>query len=458
MPRPKRQLEREAARDTQDPGQASRPGRPRAQRQQTNNNEQNVQAQLAPPQPQAVQLPQAAPQHQAALLQLAAPPQQAQDQAVTMSFPEKVSGWREKDLLKLKISYDDESKNLLDFMALLKEGSAETYPFTHELSANIVRLIDCTKTYWDFSFDFDINRTGGKKKTEELKKKRDEDIENGIELAKQCMEKLQKEDLAEFVELRDSNDHKSLTMLQRWRSYLLDFFRFYLDILKRWNHPSHREGKFTHLFMLFTKICFLRPEPGECYLEYLNIKERKVSAIPDARFIANSTQKLVAVVEMKVETAFIKKNKNKEKKTDKKEGSKESKKKDEEKKKDEKKDKEKKEEVAKDEKKEPFIFKNVRESSAYQHGAELLIEKENSVFQSGVAGIICIGTKVFFTYLKITEEHYSNIKENGEAAETDAAKISYTKPFDFMHADDRKEILEPLFRLAILQSLQSAES
>lgn len=88
-----------------------------------------------------------------------------------MSFPEKVSGWREKDLLKLKISYDDESKNLLDFMALLKEGSAETYPFTHELSANIVRLIDCTKTYWDFSFDFDINRTGGKKKTEKLKKK-----------------------------------------------------------------------------------------------------------------------------------------------------------------------------------------------------------------------------------------------------------------------------------------------
>lgn len=81
MPRPKRQLKRAAARDTQDPGQARRPGRRRAQRQQTNINEQDVQAQLAPPQPQAVQLPQAAPQHQAALLQQAAPPQQAQDQA-----------------------------------------------------------------------------------------------------------------------------------------------------------------------------------------------------------------------------------------------------------------------------------------------------------------------------------------------------------------------------------------
>ena len=86
MPRPKRQLKRAAARDTQDPGQARRPGRRRAQRQQTNNNEQDVQAQLAPPQPQAVQLPQAAPQHQSALLQQAAPPQQAQDQAGNVIF------------------------------------------------------------------------------------------------------------------------------------------------------------------------------------------------------------------------------------------------------------------------------------------------------------------------------------------------------------------------------------
>lgn len=81
MPRPKRQLKRAAARDTQDAGQARRPGRRRAQRQQTNNIEQDVQAQLAPPQPHSIQLPQAAPQHQAALLQQAAPPQQAQDQA-----------------------------------------------------------------------------------------------------------------------------------------------------------------------------------------------------------------------------------------------------------------------------------------------------------------------------------------------------------------------------------------
>lgn len=99
MPRPKRQLQRAAARDTQDPGQARRPGRRRAQRQQTNNNEQDVQAQLAPPQPQAVQLPQAAPQHQAALLQQAAPPQQAQDQAGNVIFNPPVATLQETTTL-----------------------------------------------------------------------------------------------------------------------------------------------------------------------------------------------------------------------------------------------------------------------------------------------------------------------------------------------------------------------
>nr|XP_034308793.1 uncharacterized protein LOC117680646 isoform X2 [Crassostrea gigas]XP_034308799.1 uncharacterized protein LOC117680646 isoform X2 [Crassostrea gigas] len=57
MPRPKRQLKRAAARDTQDPGQARRPGRRRAQRQQTNNNEQDVQAQLAPLSPRQSNYP-----------------------------------------------------------------------------------------------------------------------------------------------------------------------------------------------------------------------------------------------------------------------------------------------------------------------------------------------------------------------------------------------------------------
>lgn len=53
-------------------------------------------------------------------------------------------------------------------------------------------------------------------------------------------------------------------------------------------------------------------------------------------------------------------------------------------------------------------------------------------------------------YLKIIEEYYFNIKENGEVVEIDVVKILYIKFFDFMYVDDWKEILELLFRLVIL--------
>lgn len=127
---------------------------------------------------------------------------------MSLPFPKKASGWKDKHLSELKISYDDESTNLSDFMALLKRGTAQTDLFTNELPATIVRLIDCTKKYWNFSFDFDIRRTGGKRNTDELRAIRENDIENGITNAEQCMKNLQKEDLAEFKELRNLNDHK----------------------------------------------------------------------------------------------------------------------------------------------------------------------------------------------------------------------------------------------------------
>lgn len=46
----------------------------------------------------------------------------------------------------------------------------------------------------------------------------------------------------------------------------------------------------------FDSNIFFRP--GECYLESLCIEKGKVSGIPDARFIAHSTSKLVAVMEV----------------------------------------------------------------------------------------------------------------------------------------------------------------
>lgn len=52
----------------------------------------------------------------------------------------------------------------------------------------------------------------------------------------------------------------SLGMLYVWRSNVLKFLGFFIDILRRWDHESYREGKFVYLFMLFCKVCLLRPE------------------------------------------------------------------------------------------------------------------------------------------------------------------------------------------------------
>lgn len=42
----------------------------------------------------------------------------------------------------------------------------------------------------------------------------------------------------------------------------------------------------------------------------------------------------------------------------------------------------------------PFIYQDVPENVLGQHGIELLLERKTSFFESGAAGIICIGTKV----------------------------------------------------------------
>lgn len=44
------------------------------------------------------------------------------------------------------------------------------------------------------------------------------------------------------------------------------------------------------------------------------------------------------------------------------------------------------------------------------------------------------------------------ILEKGEAVDTNKATISYTRPFDFMDAYDRHEILELFFWFGFVQS------
>lgn len=56
----------------------------------------------------------------------------------------------------------------------------------------------------------------------------------------------------------------------RWRTNLINFWTYFSMILVRWWKPRQKEGRFTHLFMAFSKICLLYPEPGKMYPESIN--------------------------------------------------------------------------------------------------------------------------------------------------------------------------------------------
>lgn len=329
-------------------------------------------------------------------------------------LPKSASGLMYSHLHQLNILYDDFPMELPLFMSMLKNDQTELININ--LSGEHRCLLEYTKKYWTLSFDFDIRRTGGKRKTQRVTDEQKEKIVAGKEEANNFMKLLRDENLEVFSVLKTSTDFKSLRMLYRWESNLLDFMTFYLDILKRWDYPSQREGQFSYLFMLFSKICLLCPEPGDTYQETLNINGKPLSGIPDVRFIAHHDSKVVAFTEVKKEDNF----KIREFESD-------------------------------DGMLDPFIKRKVPENILGQLAGELLLEKEKSFFTSGVVGVLCIGTKVFITFLEIEADHYSHILETGKAKADHGAKIHYTIPLDYMKADERNKLLEVLFWFAELQ-------
>lgn len=102
---------------------------------------------------------------------------------------------------------------------------------------------------------------------------------------------------------------------------------------------------------------------------------------------------------------------------------------------------------------ETFTYKNVSEEALGQHGVQLLMERDSSFFRPNVVGILCIGTKIIFTYLDINQEHYEELLEKSkEINGKNKARISYTRPFDYMDLCDRHEILELFFWFGFVQS------
>lgn len=318
-----------------------------------------------------------------------------------VTFPQNASEWTISNLSALKIFYDDRATDLSVYMSLLIKESDEIALSDIQLPA--IYSFMSTRTLLAHPFVFD-ERTFG---TEEQKTS---NRNNGKTDVREALRVLNAEGTQNFQDSLPQDIR--IDTFYRWKLNLKDFCTFFKALLDRWDMESQRKGRFTHLFMLFLRTCLLCPEPGDTYHETLKIQNITVGGDPNARLKAYPSQKTVAVIEVKPEHVFT---------------------------------------VDQDYANLP-INQQMQPKLLGQHGIELLLQKNTSIFKSGVAGIVCVGTKVIFTFLKIEQDHFSQIVSDGTADEAHRAIIFNTKPFDFMKNTDRKELMEILLKLAVVQS------
>ncbi|XP_052082026.1 uncharacterized protein LOC127719790 [Mytilus californianus] len=103
----------------------------------------------------------------------------------------------------------------------------------------------------------------------------------------------------------------------------------------------------------------------------------------------------------------------------------------------------------------PLIFEKVHGNILGQHGGELLINEHSygSILSKGrilkyLPGIICIGTEVIFTLLKINSNHLRELKTKSKTVRQDTkATIYYSEPKDLLRKVDRDILIESFIRL-----------
>ncbi|XP_061184490.1 uncharacterized protein LOC133192510 [Saccostrea echinata] len=312
-------------------------------------------------------------------------------------FPKRAPDWRLEHLAEICIFYDEEATELKKFMTKLRKLKCVVRSGLSEMPKISHAFIKNTKEVWNFSYVF-------QKETGEEKW----DVRDEIERATREFEE-KENDIMEDIKSNGSNNWKRLFF--GWKINLFEFWRQFSMVLERLGGAT--EKRFKHLFMAFSRIFFLSPEPGEAFIENMIIKDTVVRGSPEVRFktFQDKILKVFIVTEVEPYDAF--------------EGS---------------------------YKTETFTYKNMAKKILGQHGIELLMERKGSFFFPYVVGFLCIGTHVILTYLYIDEAHFHQIVEKGRVNKSCKATISYTRPYDFMDTNDREEILESFFWFGFVQS------
>ncbi|KAK3084409.1 hypothetical protein FSP39_013085 [Pinctada imbricata] len=307
-------------------------------------------------------------------------------------MPQNASEWTKHHLQKIGVYYNRVATSLEEFMSRIHNNASDrNLPPLPDICR---KLIEFTDNIWSVNLDmreatlYDVIQAG---------KKSDE-----------CIDKLRLNETAFKEQLPHQNDK---TIFEVWKTTLLCFWTNLKRALARWSYPGQTEGSFKHLFMLFSRICLLDPQPGGAYSCIKQIRGIDVCSIPDVRFntLPEDGHLMLIVTKVKKYDAF--------------QG---------------------------DFDAESFCADNVVDDVLGQHGMELIVEAYDSALAPCVLGIICIGTKIIFTYLDISKHHLSKMEKSG--SDKLRSIISYTRPFDYMDVNDRRDILETLFWLGYVQS------
>ncbi|XP_052061634.1 uncharacterized protein LOC127701678 [Mytilus californianus] len=329
----------------------------------------------------------------------------------------RASEWKRQELGDVGVHFAQNPTPLSDLLDKLKsqKGTRVTMPgFTEH-------LIKFTKEVLPFSLN-DINWN--------------KDISICYDREREAMGQIQEvqRNLVDFAERSEgeipfSADKLAKRLLHRWFEDTFDFLIEVKEMLQKLNNPnlSHgvsmedttilKDSAFTHLFMKFTEIFFLKPEVSE-NKTVLKIRNKVVGCVPDIGFYEHDGERhrarlLVMLTEVKRDA--LKKSATEEEDSNL-----------------------------------PRIESYLKSGVTGQIGIQLVSECWNSTFCPNTLGIICMSTKIMFVYLEINPEQYEALTKNKDLKEK-TSYIQYSKPYDIMKKEDRDQLIDILFWLGCVQ-------
>ncbi|CAG2228065.1 unnamed protein product [Mytilus edulis] len=246
--------------------------------------------------------------------------------------------------------------------------------------------------------------------------------------------------LSEFYErtrCRENNNLPNLILTDRLSNRLFEhwFHRIFLfvsgmkEILEKLINPIPvppgrysdqeilQESVFTQIFLKFAQICFLNPEVGEASKKCLKIRNKTVGYISDVRFYQHETKAgsphlLMLMVEVK-NNGLSQTDGDKDSAT-------------------------------------PWIEGHLDKCILEQIGLQLMSDIWNSTFAPSTLAVVCFRTEVIFMLLESDLEHYEAWVLN-KNVDNFKSCIQYTRSYNIMVADDRRQLLDLLFWLGCIQ-------